>query len=174
MTVLCQYFRQFAGGNVQELETKYNCTVEPTSILVDIVSNKIDISQGFSFVNHSQQGAIASFLGIVREHNLGKIVRGISYDVHELLAINIFKEICRENLNRYGNILKQFVVHYKGDLDIGGISIAIVVSAPHRREAIDACQYIIESVKHRAPIWKQEHYNDHSSEWVRGHSLCQH
>ena len=56
----------------------------------------------------------------------------------------------------------------------GDASVAIGVSTPHRHEAFEACRYIIEELKVRAPIWKQEHYVEGNSEWVKGHALCSH
>ena len=61
--------------------------------------------------------------------------------------------------------------HYKGQLDIGGISVIIAVGSPHRAESFEACRYIIEELKKRAPVWKQEHYEHGPSEWLPGHSL---
>ena len=61
--------------------------------------------------------------------------------------------------------------HYKGQLDVGGMSVIIAVSSVHRAESFDACRYLIEELKKRAPVWKQEHYQHGSSEWLPGHSL---
>ncbi len=62
----------------------------------------------------------------------------------------------------------------EGKLEIGGISVIIAVGSPHRDESFQACRYLIEQLKIRAPIWKQEHYVDGVSEWVKGHTLCGH
>ena len=67
-----------------------------------------------------------------------------------------------------------FVEHAARYLLVGELSIIIAVSTPHRDEAFLMCRYIIEQIKHRSPIWKQEHYIDGMSQWVQGHSLCQH
>lgn len=144
------------------------------TIFIDIVSEQIDLAVGYKFVSNKQQGAITNFIGMVRAYNLGKQVLAVSYDVHKELAIEIIYNICQDNVRNYGEIFRQYVVHFHGKLAVGAASVAIFVSSPHRREAFVACQHIIESIKHRAPIWKQEHYVDGNSTWVQGHALCQH
>jgi len=64
-----------------------------------------------------------------------------------------------------------FVSHFYGVLDVGGVSIVIAVSSPHRAESFEACRYVIEEIKKRAPVWKQEHYFEGKSDWLPGHSL---
>jgi molybdopterin synthase catalytic subunit len=59
------------------------------------------------------------------------------------------------------------VVHRYGSVAIGEASIVIVVSSPHRREAFQAVQFIIDTVKEKVPIWKKEFYSDGSS-WIHG------
>ncbi len=63
------------------------------------------------------------------------------------------------------------ILHYKGQLPVGGVSVVIAVSSPHRAESFEACRYVIEEIKMRAPIWKREHYIDGKSEWLPGYSL---
>ena len=119
-------------------------------------------------------GATDMFLGHVRSRNLGRDVTGVSYDVFEPLALETFRQIAEKAQQIFGESLKIYISHFKGHLPVGGVSIAIAVSSPHRDEAFKACRAIIEAVKHEAPIWKQEHYTDGKSEWVKGHALCQH
>ena len=59
-------------------------------------------------------------------------------------------------------------VHRVGELEVGDVSVAIVVSSPHRAEAYDASRYIIEEIKKRLPVWKKERYSDGAEEWVEG------
>lgn len=131
-------------------------------------------SDAADFVADAAHGAADMFIGTVRNHNLGKSVKGVSYDVFEELTLQTFRELCDESRERWGKSLNIFIEHFKGRLDIGGISILIAVSSPHRDESFKACRFIIEQIKHRAPIWKQEHYTDGDSDWVQGHALCSH
>ncbi len=134
----------------------------------------ISTENAIKFIADPEHGAADIFIGTVRNHNLGKSVEGVSYDVYEELTLHTFRELCDEARENWGNTLKIFIEHFQGRLDIGGISILIAVSSPHRDESFKACRFIIEEIKHRAPIWKQEHYTDGDSEWVQGHALCSH
>ena len=71
-----------------------------------------------------------------------------------------------------GVAMKSYIAHAKGRLGIGDAAVVVAVGTPHRDEAFRACRLIIEAVKHRAPIWKQEHYLDGDSVWSEGCSLC--
>ena len=140
----------------------------------DVETNPLDAQAALNFVADDANGAADLFLGAVRNHNQGREVEGVSYDVYEKLAINNFREICEEAVEKWGPRLKLYIVHGKGRLDIGGLSIVIAAGSPHRKEAFEACRYVIEEIKHRSPVWKQEHYVDGDSDWVQGHALCQH
>ncbi len=141
---------------------------------LNITANTIEPQAAIAFVAGATQGAADFFIGTVRDHNLGRSVRGVSYDVFEELGLNVFKELATEARQRWGEKLNIYIEHYKGRLDVGGISILIAVSSPHRDESFKACRYLLEEIKHRAPIWKQEHYLDGDSQWVQGHALCSH
>jgi len=125
------------------------------------------------FVEDPAHGAVNIFVGRTRDRNLGKVVQGVSYDVFDSLAVHTFRAICDEAMRRWDENLNIWLEHFKGRLDIGGISIVIAVSSPHREEAFQACRFIIESVKSRSPIWKLEHYADGDSDWTPGQSLRQ-
>ncbi len=140
----------------------------------DINERAIDPKECLDFVTTDENGAETIFIGTVRNHNIGKKVLGVSYDVFASLAIESFQEICREAQSRWGDELCLYLVHAKGRLDIGGISVAIGVGSPHRDEAFQACRYLIEEIKHRSPVWKLEHYTDGDSEWTKGCELCEH
>lgn len=142
----------------------------------DVQQKPLDAMAGLVYVTgqaeHVRNGAENLFVGTVRNHNLGKKVLGISYDVFEPLAKQSFIEICQEAQAKWGEELDFYVVHGKGKLDIGGISIVIAVGSPHRDEAFKASRYVIEEIKHRSPVWKLEHYEDGDSEWSKGCELC--
>jgi molybdopterin synthase catalytic subunit len=113
------------------------------------------------------------FVGKVREHNLGREVTGISYDLFDPLALTVFAQAVVEAQAEVGRRLKVHVSHAKGRLAVGDIAVVVAVGTPHRDEAFRACRMIIEQVKHQAPIWKQEHYRDGDSAWSEGCSLCE-
>ena len=140
------------------------------SIQAHISEQIINLAEIISTVQRDDHGAINLFVGTVRNHHDGKPVKGITYDVHEDLAKKCFEQICAEAEEIWPGT-RYDVTHFKGDLPVGGISVVIAVSSPHRAESFQACRYAIEELKKRAPIWKQEHYPDGKSDWLPGHSL---
>jgi molybdopterin synthase catalytic subunit len=116
-------------------------------------------------------GAQLLFWGLVRDENDGRRVEAVSYDVHAALAERTFHEIGAEALERFGRDLRLVIVHRCGRLAVGEASVVVGVASAHRDAAYDASRFVIEQLKVRSPIWKQEHYVDGDSAWLRGHTL---
>ena len=140
------------------------------SIRVLVSADPLSLETAMQSVVDPAHGAIDTFIGTVRNMHEGKSVTGITYDVHEALAEKVFHEICEEAQGLWPDT-RYYVAHYQGTLDVSGISIIIAVSSPHRAESFEACRYVIEEIKKRAPVWKKEHYVDGMSDWLPGHSL---
>jgi molybdopterin synthase catalytic subunit len=140
--------------------------------VADVALRKLDVSVALEFVSNSGFGGISMFLGRVRDLNLGRSVFGVSYDMFDPLALAVFGDAATDAKFVCGPHLKIYVAHAKGRLAVGDLAVVIAVGAPHRDEAFRACRAVIEAVKHRAPIWKQEHYADGDSVWSEGCSLC--
>jgi molybdopterin synthase catalytic subunit len=111
-------------------------------------------------------GAITSFIGVVRDENLGRRVQFLEYEGYEPLALRAFLRIEQE-IHAHWAAVTLGLHHRLGRLEIGEASIAIVVASPHRAEAFAACRYAIERVKQIVPIWKHEHFEGGAS-WVEG------
>ncbi len=103
--------------------------------------------------------------------NLDRPVVAVSYDAFGPLALNTFHAIAAEIQARWGDDLNVWLEHFQGRLEVGGASVVIAIGSGHRDESFAACRYAIEQIKHRSPIWKQEHYVDGDDEWIPGHSL---
>jgi len=112
-----------------------------------------------------EDGACVLFLGVVRNHNQGKDVIGLGYEVYQGMAEKTLAVIAAEASHRFGSD-RITVFHRIGELRVGEVSTAIAVATPHRGEAFEASRYIIEELKQRLPIWKREHYVDGDSDWV--------
>lgn len=111
-------------------------------------------------------GAVATFLGLVRNNNLGRNVRYLEYEAYEPLAIRAFRQIAGEIEERWSDA--RFALHHRtGRIEVGGISVAIAVASPHRAHAFASCRYAIERVKQIAPIWKREFFED-GDVWIEG------
>ena len=140
--------------------------------VIDIKNNKISIASAESFISSSKFGASIFFTGTVRDVNENKKVTGITYDVHDEMTIKSFEEIYQaasEKLKRTDKAV--FIEHTKGYLSLGDISILIAVACKHRDQAYILSRYIIEEIKKRSPIWKKEHYEDKTTEWLKGKSI---
>ncbi|MFN3843469.1 MAG: molybdenum cofactor biosynthesis protein MoaE [Rehaibacterium terrae] len=138
----------------------------------DIARAPLDVPAALDFVSDPAFGGIAMFVGRVRDLNHGRAVTGVSYDIFAPLALATFAAICEEARAQWGPRLRVHVSHAHGRLGIGDIAVVVAVGAPHRDEAFQACRHVIEAVKHRAPIWKREHYADGDSAWSQGCALC--
>lgn len=130
-----------------------------------VVTSPIDMSALADRVRSDACGAVVTFAGVVRERSDdGLPVTGLSYEAHEPMAVAEFERIAQEARDRFGPC-EIAVLHRVGDLRIGEIAVGVAVASPHRAQAFDACEYTIDELKSRAPIWKKEHYADGSGEW---------
>ncbi len=111
-------------------------------------------------------GAIASFAGLVRDHNQGRRVRFLEYEAYEPLALRAMARIVDEAQGAWPSA-RLGLHHRTGRLDIGEASIIIVAASAHRADAFAACRYAIERVKQIVPVWKREHF-DGGDVWLEG------
>ncbi|HVT34756.1 MAG TPA: molybdenum cofactor biosynthesis protein MoaE [Nevskiaceae bacterium] len=116
---------------------------------------------------YPQCGGLAVFGGAVRNHHEGKPVLRLRYTAYRPLAERLMREIEQHARRHYG-LPHCRVQHRIGLLNIGDVAIYCVTRAPHRAEAFDACRWVVDEVKHRVPIWKEEFYADGSSAFVQG------
>ena len=142
--------------------------------LADSAERMINPTAAMDFVQDPAHGGCTQFVGTVRNHNQGKQAIGISYQIFAPLALRVFQRAAEQALSDYDQPMRIFIEHAHGRLAVGDVAVVVSVSTPHRDEAFRACRDIIETVKHAAPIWKQEHYADGDSEWSQGCSLCGH
>lgn len=144
------------------------------TVHIEVADRPLDAAAALAFCSAPGHGAADLFAGRVRNLNLGRAVRAVSYDLHASLTRRSFEAICAEAQERWGDTLRLWLAHRYGRLGVGDISVVAAASSPHRHESFLACRYLVEEMKRRAPIWKQEHYVDGDSDWVRGHALCGH
>lgn len=143
-------------------------------ILIALSEKPLSIEAALQWVQRSENGATSLFIGTVRATNLGRDVQQVHYSLFAPLAKLTLQSICEDVANTFDCPLSLYISHFHGMLPVGGTSVVIAAGAPHRAEAFSASRALLESLKKRAPIWKQEHYTDGLSEWVKGHALCQH
>lgn len=116
-------------------------------------------------VESARAGAVVLFLGTVREYTDDRRTASLDYQCFPPMAVAKLHELEREARRRWP-IAECALVHRLGRLELGEVSVAVAVSAPHRRDAFLAGQWLIDTLKEEVPIWKKEHWADGSSEWV--------
>ncbi len=122
-----------------------------------VTSDPLDASAVSAIVSSSDCGAVATFVGLVRNENGGRRVLWLEYEAYEPLAVKSFVRIDEEAGDRWPSI--GLAIHHRiGRLEIGEASVVIAAASPHRAEAFAACRYAIERIKQIAPIWKHEHF----------------
>ncbi|HEX9844578.1 MAG TPA: molybdenum cofactor biosynthesis protein MoaE [bacterium] len=122
-----------------------------------VVTGAIDVNALVAQVARPGAGGIATFLGVVRDHSLGRKVLYLFYEAYPPMAIKEMEQLEAEVRERW-EIEAIAIVHRVGRLEIGEASVGIAVSAPHRREAIEACHYAIDRLKQTVPVWKKEYW----------------
>jgi len=132
----------------------YRVTTEPLS--ADDLVQAVTIPEA---------GGIAVFLGVVRDHTAGRRVVALEYEAHTAMAEAKLKEIGEEVHRQWPEVKQVAMVHRIGRLPIGEPSVAIAVSAVHRRDALEACHFAIDRLKETVPIWKREIFED-GAVWV--------
>jgi len=138
---------------------------------VVITDQPLDLMEAHRFAADPAFGAIASFVGVVRNNNEGRAAGAVTYDVHETLAMKALEELCAESLKMANGPARVYAAHARGRLAVGEASVIIAVGTPHRKAAFEICQFMIDNLKERAPIWKNEHYLEGDNAWLAGNSL---
>lgn len=138
-----------AGGReAARAEDRFVCTLSHEPIRMDELT---------AFVADPGAGALTTFVGTTRDTNDGRRVIRLEYECYPGMAEKEMAKICRTLLERWP-VEKAAVTHRLGRVDIGQASVAIAVSAGHRRAAFEACRYAIDRLKTTVPIWKKERY----------------
>jgi molybdopterin synthase catalytic subunit len=131
-------------------------------VSIGIISSYTDYQ-----ADNRDQGAYSVFLGRVRADVKGtRKVKAIEYSAYEGMTKRVVTEIRNTILSKHSDVGKVVIVHSTGIVEAGGISLFVLVSAVHRRQAMDACSETVELIKEKLPIWKKEIFEDNTHEWV--------
>ncbi|MGD1902900.1 MAG: molybdenum cofactor biosynthesis protein MoaE [Geitlerinemataceae cyanobacterium] len=126
----------------------------------------LDLAEVYALADAPANGAVVVMSGMVRDNTQGRPVSYLEYQAYNPMAIAVFEQIEQQARQQWPNVTRLVVHHRTGRLQIGEISVLVGVGCPHRREAFEACQFAIDTLKHNAPIWKKEHWADGASSWV--------
>ncbi|MFT4125337.1 MAG: molybdenum cofactor biosynthesis protein MoaE [Gordonia sp. (in: high G+C Gram-positive bacteria)] len=117
-------------------------------------------------------GAVVGFVGAVRDHDGGKGVRRLSYSAHPS-APAVLAQVVGEVVAAVDGVRAVAVSHRVGDLEIGDVAFVVAVAADHRGPAFAVCADLVDEVKARVPVWKQQFFTDGTDEWVGVSSLVE-
>lgn len=131
-----------------------------------IVRNTIPTEEVVAGLKAAEDGAVAVFEGIVRNHSKGKRTLYLEYEAYEAMALAKMREIGATMREKFA-IDRLALIHRLGRLEIGETSVLVAVSAAHRGAAFDACRYGIDTLKRTVPIWKKEYFAD-GAVWAEG------
>jgi molybdopterin synthase catalytic subunit len=131
-----------------------------------VSAERLDPTAVAASVTTAVCGAVATFVGLVRDHNAGRRVLWLDYEAYEPLARSTFERIGTEAAARWPSV--HVAIHHRtGRLEIGEASVVIAAASAHRADAFAACRYAIERVKQIAPVWKHEHFEG-GEVWIEG------
>jgi MoaE-MoaD fusion protein len=124
----------------------------------------IDLGAVVAEAADERAGAIATFLGTTRIESRGRSVLHLDYEAYGGMAEGVMEQIANDLRSKYD--LCDVAIHHRiGRVEVGETSVAIAVSAPHRHDALAACQEAIDTLKQTVPLWKKEVYEG-GEEWI--------
>ena len=136
----------------------------PELVYAVVTNAPVHIQELSKLVANPHSGAVVTFCGDVRDHDGGKEVASLLYEIHPSAPEQI-KLITESVMGRF-EIEKVAVAHRYGNIAIGETAFAVAVSAAHRQAAFDACSAIVDEVKANLPIWKHQKFTDGTDQWV--------
>lgn len=132
--------------------------------MAGVTTEVLDLAAHTAAVQAAAAGATVCFAGVVRDHDDGRSVAELEYQVHPG-ADAVVAEVAADIAAREG-VIAVAVTHRYGLLGIGEVALAAAVSAAHRRAAFEACSELVDEVKRRLPVWKRQVFADGADEWV--------
>ncbi|HEX5226704.1 MAG TPA: molybdenum cofactor biosynthesis protein MoaE [Bryobacteraceae bacterium] len=156
------------SGGAPERSSRYTHEISDpeTGCFFALTRQTIDTPAVARQLLRGEDGAIVDFEGVVRNNTKGRATKFLDYECYEPMAVKMMAEIGRDILRTH-SIGRIALVHRLGRLEIGEASVAVVVTAPHRKPAFDAALDGINRLKGIVPIWKKEHFAD-GEVWVEG------
>ncbi len=132
--------------------------------MIEITDKAIDPQPVTASVRRDSNGAVVTFLGTTRRTSMGKTVLHLEYEAYRPMALRKLREIAAEIVQKW-RIEDVSIIHRVGRLEIEDISLVVAVASPHRKEAFQACGYVVDRIKETVPIWKKEFFED-GQMWV--------
>jgi molybdopterin synthase catalytic subunit/molybdopterin converting factor small subunit len=151
------------SGGLKESESDLHAVRRRYS---SIVREKIDTQAALARLKQPLDGAAVVFEGVVRDNTRGRRTLYLDYEAYEEMALRQMNTLAEQSLQQF-SIRDVAMVHRLGRLEIGEVSVLIVVASAHRAAAFDACRWLIDTLKRTVPIWKKEYFED-GAVWADG------
>ncbi len=132
--------------------------------MIRLQEQAIRLEELIKAVREDRHGAVAIFLGTVRDHNIGRKVLYLEYEAYRPMAVREMDRIRIQALEQF-DVEGMAIAHRTGRVEIGEASVAVVVASAHRAAAMEACRYAIDTIKETVPIWKKEFFEGGEA-WV--------
>ncbi len=136
-------------------------------VFTQIQESALEVQVLLEMVKSDSCGAIDLFIGTVRNETQGKKVIRLDFEAYIPMAVKEMEKIALEAGEKWP-VEKIALYHRIGSLEIGEIAVTIALSTPHRKASFQACQFAIDTLKGRVPIWKKEIFED-GEVWVAAH-----
>ena len=132
--------------------------------MIQITYESLNPRPATASVRRDSNGAVVTFLGTTRRTSMGKTVLYLEYEGYVPMALKKLREIADEVSDKWP-IQDISILHRIGRLEIEDISLVVAIASPHRKEAFQACGYVVDRIKETVPIWKKEVFED-GQVWV--------
>ena len=132
---------------------------------VSLIEKAIDTDAILASVASPRAGAVLLFVGTTREVTEGRVTESLDYSGYREMALEEMQRLANRAAERWP-LSRVRMEHRLGHVAIGEASVAIALSAPHRKEAFEAGEWLIDQLKESVPIWKRENWADGTCEWV--------
>ena len=135
--------------------------------MIEITEKPIDVQKTIDAASTKRAGAVNIFIGTIRDSANQKAVIRLEYEAYEPMAILEIEKIIAEASRRWP-VVGHAVSHRTGILLPGDVAVVIAIATPHRKESFEACQFVIDELKQKVPIWKKEVFEG-GEEWISAH-----
>lgn len=134
--------------------------------MIRLQTEAIRVDELIESVGSDGDGAVAVFVGTVRDHNRGRRVLYLEYEAYPEMATSEMRRLVEQAGARF-ELSSVAIVHRTGRLEIGEASVAVAIAATHRDDALEACRFLIDTFKRTVPIWKREVFEG-GEVWIEG------
>ena len=134
-----------------------------TNIIVDVIDSELSLDNYLKQIQDPTAGAITTFSGVTRNYFENKTVITLEYECYREMALKALNEIANECINM--GALKVCLVHREGIVNISETSVICIILSCHRKKSFEICEYSIDEIKKRVPIWKKEIYDNNEPIW---------